>query len=180
MVGSPNPKVQQARSLCQQGRWGEVLAFARRWEAEAPEEAPALLYEGLALAGLGQFAAAEAAYHRALALDDQDFTVWNSLAVLLFDGLKQPVEGAKCLAQAMQLDPGNKVGWSDLAGMYGQIGHHVLALECAERALALDPEMAEAQLQRGRAGQALGKPEIVRAACEALSQLSPDKFRRER
>ncbi|HUC86367.1 MAG TPA: tetratricopeptide repeat protein [Candidatus Acidoferrales bacterium] len=180
MPTTPNSKMQQARSLCEEARWPEVLALARRWQSETPEEATAFYYEGVALTALGKFVAAETAYYRALAFDDQDFKIWNNLAALLFDCLKQPAEGAKCLAQAMQLDPGNKLGWANLASMYGQIGRHAQALECAERALALDPEMVEAQLHRGRAGQALGKPDIVRAASEALARLPLEKFRRSR
>lgn len=173
-------KAQEARTLCEQSRWPEVLAFAQRWQAETPGEAKAFFYEGVALASLGRFVDAETAYYRALALDENDFKIWNNLAALLFDSLKQPAEGAKCLAQAMQIDPGNKLGWANLASMHGQMGRHREALECAERALALDPELVEAQLHRGRAAQALGRPEIVRAASEALSQLPPDKFRRAR
>jgi len=90
--------------------------------------------------------------------------------------LKQPAEGAKCLAQAMQIDPGNKLGWANLASMHGQLGRHAQALDCAERALALDPQMVEAQLHRARAAQALGKPEIVRAASEALARVPPGEI----
>jgi len=170
--------MQQARALCEQGRWAETVALAQRWQAETPAEAKAFFFEGVALAALGRFTAAETAYQRALALDAQDFMTWNNLGALLFESLNQPVEGAKCLTQAMQVDPGNKLGWANLASMHGQLGCHAEALECAERALALDPEMVEAQLHRGRAGQGLGKPEIVRAVCEALSRLPPEKFKR--
>ena len=171
-------KIKAARELCDKGLWPDALAFAQRWQVEAPVEAKAFFYEGVALSGLGRLVAAETAYCRALALDQQDFTIWNHLAALLFDALKQPVEGAKCLAQAMQIDPGNKVGWANLASMYGQLGQHALALDCADRALALDPELAEAHVQRGRAAQALNQPELVRAASEALSRLPPEKFKR--
>lgn len=174
------PKAQQARSLCEQGQWPDVLAFAQRWRTEEPAEAKAFFYEGVALTALGRFVEAETAYYRALALDEQDFKAWNNLAALLFDKLNQPANGAKCLAQAMQIDPGNKLGWFNLASMYGQLGRHAQAMECAERALALDPEMVEAHLHRARAAQALGKPEIVRAASEALSLLPPEKFKRAR
>jgi tetratricopeptide (TPR) repeat protein len=180
VLNSTVSKAQQARSFCEQGRWPEVLTFAQHWQAEEPADAKAFFYEGVALAELGQFMAAEAAYHQALTLDVADFKTWNNLAALLFDSLNQPVEGAKCLAHAMQVDPGNKLGWANLASMYGQLGRHVQALECADRALALDPEMVEAQLHRGRAGQALGKPEIVRTACEALAKLPLEKFKRAR
>ena len=180
MPTTSTSKPQQARSLCERGQWPEALAFAQRWQAEAPEEAKAFYYEGVALAALGRFAEAETAYYRALALDAQDFKIWNNLAALLFDALNQPVEGAKCLAQAMQIDPGNQVGWANLASMCGQLGRHAQALDCAERALALNPELVEALLHRARAAQALGKPEIVRAASEALARLPAEKFKRAR
>jgi tetratricopeptide (TPR) repeat protein len=173
-------KAQQARALCEQGLWPDALTFARTWQTETPAEAKAFFYEGVALAALGKFVEAETAYYRALALDENDFKIWNNLAALLFDALKQPAEGAKCLAQAMQIDPGNKLGWANLASMNGQLGRHREALECAERALALDPQMVEAHLHRARAAQALGKPEIVRAASEALAQVPPEKFKRAR
>jgi tetratricopeptide (TPR) repeat protein len=173
-------RAEQARALCEQGQWPEALAFAQRWQAEAPGDAKAFFYGGVALTGLGRFTEAETAYQRALALDEQDFKTWNNLAALLFDSLNQPVEGAKCLAQAMQIDPGNQVGWANLASMYGQLGRHTQALECADRALALDPEMVEALLHRARAAQALGRTEIIRATSEALSLLPPEKFKRAR
>jgi tetratricopeptide (TPR) repeat protein len=171
-------KAQQALALCERGQWPEALAFAQRWHVEAPTEAKALFYEGVALTGLGRFVAAETAYYRALALDAQDFPTWTNLAALLFEALNQPAEAAKCLAQAMLIDPGNELGWTKLAGMYRHLGRHAQALGCAERALALDPELAEAHLQRGRAAQTLQRPEVVRAACEALSRLPPEKFQR--
>lgn len=174
------PKAQQVRSLCEQGQWPDVQAFAQRWQTEEPAEAKAFFYEGVALTALGRFVEAETAYRRALALDETDFKTWNNLAALLFESLNRPAEGVKNLAQAMQIDPGNKLGWANLASMYGQLGRHALALENAERALALDPEMVEAHLLRGRAAQALGKLEVVRAASEALSRLPPEKFKRAR
>jgi tetratricopeptide (TPR) repeat protein len=173
-------KAAHARSLCEKGLWAEVIAFAEQWQAEAPHDAKGFFYQGAALAATGRFAEAETAYYRALAIDDNDFKTWNNLAGLLFDALNQPLEGAKCLGRALQIDPGNKLGWANLASMNGQLGRHAQALDCAERALALDPHMIEAQLHRARAAQALGKPEIVRAASEALSQVPPEKFQRTR
>lgn len=172
--------VAQARLLCEQGLWPEALAFAEKWHTEFPDEARAFFYQGVALAAAGRFAEAETAYYRALALDDNDFKTWNNLAALLFDALNQPTEGAKCLGRALQIDPGNKLAWANLASMNGQLGRHAEALDCAERALALDPGMVEAQLHRARAAQALKKPEIVRAASEALALLPPEKFQRAR
>ncbi len=173
-------KIQTARSLCEQCAWPEVLTFAQQWRTTHPAEAKAFYYQAIALAALGRFVEAETSYRRALKLDAADFKTWNNLAALLFQALNRPAEGAQCLAQALQIDPGNQLGWANLASMNGQLGRHAQALDCAERALALDPHMVEAQLHRARAAQALGKPEVVRAASEALAQLPSEKFRRAR
>ena len=173
-------KAAEARSLCEAGDWMRVLTLARQWQAEHPTEAKAHFYEGAARAAQGDFAVAETAYRRALALNSQDFKTWNNLAALLFDALNRPVDGAKCLAQALQIEPQNKLGWANLASMNGQMNRHAQALECAEQALALDPQMPEALLHKARAAQALGKPELVRTASEALAKLPQEKFQRTR
>lgn len=178
-VFETNPSI-RARTLCEQGRWLDVVGVTLDWQLEQPADAGAFFYQGIALAALGRFSEAETCYRRALQLDPQDFRIWSQLADLLFVPLNRPVEGAECLAQALELDSGNTPGWARLADMYGQTGRHEEALDCADRALALDPQMVEAQLHRGRAAQALGKTEIVQAVSRALAQLPAEKFRRTR
>ena len=180
MASDSEQKIRTARELCEKGLWSEVLDFAQNWHAENPTDAKALFYAGVALAALGRWGEAEKSYHRALKLDTADFKIWNNLAALLFDELKRPAEGAQCLAQALQLDPGNKLGWANLASMNGQLGRHIQARVCAERALELDPHMVEAHMHRARAAQMLGQTEIVQAATEELAKLPPEKFRRTR
>jgi tetratricopeptide (TPR) repeat protein len=176
----PADNAVQARRLCEQGCWPEVLTFAQQWQAEFPGEPGGFFYAGVALAALGRFVEAETHYRRALKVDDRDFRTWNNLAALLFQALNRPTDGAQCLARALKLDPQNKLGWANLASMNGQLNRHSQALECAERALAIDPQFVEAHLHRARAAQALGKMEIVRHATEALAKLPPEKFKRAR
>jgi len=173
-------KIAHARSLCEKGLWPDVLAFAQQWHAENPADARALFYQGVALASSGRFVEAETTYRRALAVDPADFKTSNNLAAILFDALHRPGEAVKCLDEALRLNPANPLGWSNLASMNGQLGRHVQARVCAERALALDPQVVEAQLHRARAAQMLGQAEIVQAVSEALAQLPPEKFRRTR
>ncbi len=170
----------RARALCEKARWPEVLAFARQWHAEDPENAKALFYQGVAQVSLGWLAEAETSYRRALALDGTDFKTWNNLAALLFNVLNQPAEGAKCMAEALKIEPDNPLGWSNLASMNGRLNRHAQALACADRALALDPDMVEAHLHRARAAQMLGRKEIVCAVSAALANLPPEKFGRTR
>jgi tetratricopeptide (TPR) repeat protein len=173
-------KAAHARSLCEQGLWPDVLAFAKSWQAEETSSAKAFFYQGVALAGMGRFVEAEAAYRRALKLDANDLKSWNNLAALLFEALNRQVEGVQCLAQALKLDPGNKLGWANLAGMNGHLGRHAQVIDCAERALALDPHLVEAQLHRARAAQVLGRADVLQSACEALAAVPPEKFKRTR
>ena len=180
MAASLENKIRTARELCEKGSWPEVLAFAQQWAGEDPADAKAWFYRGVALAATGRLVDAESSYRRALTLDGSDFKTWNNLAGLWFGALNRPAEAAQCLEQALQIDPGNPLGWANLASMNGQLGRPAQALECAERALALDPQMVEAQLHRARAAQVLGKTEIVQAASEALAKLPPEKFKRTR
>jgi tetratricopeptide (TPR) repeat protein len=180
MAVSPSEKIAHVRSLCEQARWPEVLEFAQAWAAETPADAKAWYYSGIALAAAGRLIDAETSYRRALKLDGSDFKAWNNLAALLFGAMNRPVDAAQCLMLALQIEPGNQLGWANLASMNGQLGRHAQALECAERALALDPQMVEALLHRARAAQALGKKEIVQAVSETLANLPPEKFKRTR
>jgi tetratricopeptide (TPR) repeat protein len=169
-----------ARRLCEAGAWFEVLNFAQAWQKQSPEDYKAFYYLALGHAGLGQFVQAETAYRRALALDDTDAKVWSNLGGLLYEHLKKPLDGIRCVEQSLKLNPDHKLGWANLAYMVGRLGHHHHAMTFADRALALDSQFVEAYLHKGAAARALGKNEVLREVCGALSALPPEKFQRAR
>lgn len=171
-------KISQARELCDKRSWPELLAFAKGWRAEEPSSAKGAFFQGLALASLGRFVEAETSYRQALDLDANDFKTWNNLSGILFDSLKKPMDGLRCMEQAMKLEPRNKLGWSNLASMVGRMGRHEKALEFAGHALALDPHFVEALLHKAAAAKALGKPEVVREVSLTLASIEAEKFRR--
>jgi len=178
MAAGRENRIGTARSLCDLGRWPELLAFAKQWQAEEPAEDKALFYQGAALAAMGRFVEAETAYRRAAALDSSDFKTWNNLAGVLFDSLNKPMEALHCMERAMKLEPRNKLGWSNLASMVGRLGRHEKALEFAGRALAIDPQMVEAHLHKAAAARALGKTGLVQEASRALAALEARQFKR--
>jgi tetratricopeptide (TPR) repeat protein len=173
-------QITMARTLCEEGAWPELLKFAQAWHETDPEEAKALFYRGVALASLGRFPEAEASYRLALVKDPKDFKIWNNLAGILFDAMDRPMDAARCMEQALKVEPQNKLGWSNLASMAGRMGHHQKALTFAEKAIAIDPTLVEAHLHRATAAKALGKTEIVREACQHLAAVEPQQFRRAR
>jgi len=174
----PKTRIQTAREFCAANAWTELLAFADGWRAESPAEAKASFYRGAALAALGRYLEAEVMYREALDKDPRDFKAWHNLAGILFESMSRPVDAICCMEQAMKLEPHNKLGWANLASMLGQLGRHEKALEFANRALALDPQMVEAHLHKGAAAKALGKTEIVKEVSEALASIEAVRFKR--
>jgi tetratricopeptide (TPR) repeat protein len=178
--GDRGDELHTARRLCEASAWPELLDFAREWQSESPKEHMALFYQGLGHAGLGQFVQAETAYRRALTLNDSDAKVWSNLGGLLYEHLNRQVDGIRCVECALKLNPEHKLGWVNLAYMVGRLGHHHHAMAFADRALALDSHLVEAYLHKGAAARALGKNEVLREVCGALSAIPMEKFRRAR
>jgi len=180
MASASDERTGTARELCEKAAWPDLLKFSRDWHAEHPADAKALFYQGVALAATGRFVEAETIYRCALGIDPADFRAWNNLAGVLFDSLNKPMDAVRCIERALKLEPQNKLGWSNLASMVGRLGRHEKALEFAERAIALDPQMVEAHLHRAAAAKALGKTGIVRETALALAAIEAEKFRRAR
>ena len=167
-----------AGEFCEKGLWRELLAFAQKWREESAADYRAYYYLGLGLTGLHKFSQAEVAYRHALTINPGDFEVWNGLADLLYRKLRRRADGIQCLEQALKMNPRHKLGWLNLAVLNGRMGCHEKALDCADRAIALDREFVEAHLSRAAAARALGKMDIVQEVCRDLGTLEPEAFRR--
>lgn len=177
---NPEEKSAHARALCEKDLWPDIFAFAEKWHAENPADHHALFYMGLGFSGRGQFVQAETAYRRALAIDPTDPKVWNNLAKILFENLRRPKDAILCIEQMLKCDPGNKLGWSNLAVMVGELGWHDKAMVYADRAITIDPKFTEAYLHKAAAARALGKMEIVKEVSDKLAAIEPEKFARAR
>ncbi|MGO8836993.1 MAG: tetratricopeptide repeat protein [Limisphaerales bacterium] len=178
MEPSTEDRAGRADKICAAGLWPEVLAFAQKWQEDAPTDHRAVYYLGLGLSGMGQHAQAETAFRRALAMDVTDFEIWNHLAELLYKNLRRPAEGVRCLKQALKINPQHKLGWLHLATMADDMGSHLQALEYADQAIALDPGMVEAYLHKATAARALGRMDVVKDICQHLATLEPGNFHR--
>ena len=173
-------EIHAARHLCETGEWSQLLDFSRGWQRQSPTNSKAFYYIALAHSGLGQYLQAETAYRRAVELNDTDAKAWSNLGSLLYEHLNRPVEGIRCVEKSLKLNPSHKLGWANLAYMVGRLGHHQHAMAFADRALALDGQFVEAYLHKGAAARALGKNEVLREVCGALSSIPPEKFQRAR
>src|SRR5690348_11190648 len=105
MESGTEDRARRAGEMCTAGLWPEVLAFAQKWQEDTPTDHRAWHYIGLGLSGMGQYAQAETAFRRALAMDVTDFEIWSHLADLLSQNLRRPAEGLRCLKQALRINP---------------------------------------------------------------------------
>jgi Tfp pilus assembly protein PilF len=108
------------------------------------------------LAAGGRFAEAEPHYVLAIALhaDDAD-TRFNYGCTLI--ALRQFDEAIDQLQHAIQQDSAHGGAIHNLAVAHAQLGHWDAAIDCCNRALALDENAAQSQLLRGMARVAQGE-----------------------
>ena len=171
---STGDRARRAEELCAAGFWPELLAFAQKWQDETPRDHRAWYYIGLGLGGMGQPHQAEKAYRRALTLDPTDFEIWNRLSELLYRDVRRPTDGVRCLKQALRIHPDNTTGWLRLANFAGDMGSYNQVLEYADQAIALNPGLIEAYLQKAQAAKALGRLDLLTEACRQLSAFGPE------
>jgi len=63
-----------------------------------------------------------------------------------FGAVQQPERALVYLRESLSLDPGHAETWQDFAGVAYQVGRYREALEAADRALAIQPDLREATL----------------------------------
>jgi tetratricopeptide (TPR) repeat protein len=129
--------------------------------------------EGVAQQEAGNFAAAEAAYRAALAIDPQLAPVYNALGGLYITW-QRPSEAISLYRQATQLEPETADYWRNLGIVltnHGQIDKGVAALETA---VALSPDDPQLHYELGQVYAYAGRFEQAGLAYEQALALKPD------
>ena len=112
------------------------------------------------------FSYAAAKVHRSL-----DF--YNLANVLA--ALEEMEEAEKNYLRCIGVEPKNARAWKNLGTLYTKTGRHTKGMECFDRALAIDPELAEAHLSRATTlAMFLGKPDKAIASFDRAFELMPD------
>jgi tetratricopeptide (TPR) repeat protein len=113
------------------------------------------LTEAKALQRQGDFAEAEAAYRRALAIEPDNAEALNNLGNVLRT-LKRPAEAAILLRKALAARPEHPAILSNLGLALGDLRQFSEAAECHRRAVAIDPKLAPGHNNLGLALKELG------------------------
>lgn len=149
-------------------RLGNVAAARTEYEAayDLDPDNPAICVEiGQAWAAEGRYVAAEIWLSEAVRLRPDDPVLWETLARFYLDhGLTSEGQGVEAAGELLTLLPGDAraydlYGWAAL-----QVGDYTTAQDNLEKALALDPGLAEAHYHLGLLWQMLGKSRQMREA----------------
>ena len=139
---------------------------------ENHEKAASLFYAGHAHLLAGEHALAAERFEASLALlPDRVSTLINLSHALL--GLDRVAEARAISLRVVALDGQSADAWLQLGLIELQGANPLAAIDCFDRAIALEPALAAAWLNKGRACQALERFEDALAACRRAEALRP-------
>jgi predicted O-linked N-acetylglucosamine transferase (SPINDLY family) len=122
---------------------------------------------------IADWSQAEALCRDALRADPTHVGALALLGIVLSqtDRLQEAAETAR---QAVDLQPGNAVLWTNLGGIHTKLGRSAKAIECHLRAIALHTGFPEAHYNLSLAYRALSQLDNAIAAVQRAIQLRPD------
>ena len=161
-------------ALFQKGQNQEALAAFRRVAAGSADAARARVWEGNCLLALRDFAAAEAAYRAAVALDAALPDAWNNLGnALALQGRRD--EGRAAFARALERDPGYRDALVNLATLDGVEGKLSEAEAGFRRVVADHGDDVPAVLGLARSQSQQGRIDDAIASVQAALALKPQR-----
>jgi ribosomal protein S12 methylthiotransferase accessory factor len=106
-----------------------------------PEDAPAVLvYQGMALKEMEDYAKAAAPLKAALELDPERTDAWNLLGFCHFKQ-KEHIQAIECFERVIELNPASAIDYANIASNYRDLGDRERAAEYYRQALRLDTSL---------------------------------------
>ena len=142
--GDPRPWLYLYRLLIETGRAGEAVQPLRQLSAENPQQADILHYLGVALQSGGEHAQAREAFRKALVERPNDSrSVYHLATADIALGRWEDALGS--LRTLLHEQPEHAQGWLQLGIVQAQLKDWEAAEGALERALAIDPNLPDAQ-----------------------------------
>ena len=166
-----------AESLRQRGELDEALRVCVNFMNDHFEHLPAITLAAHIMIDAGRFGMAQPLLKLASKLDPNSSIVWNNLGLCYQEGTDVS-EGEACFIKALHRNPTDAFALNNLAQLYVNTAQPDKAINCADRAIELDPELPDAHYNRGLAK--LQKGEWAEGWIGYDYKLGPNDKRKER
>lgn len=145
-----------AEDLRQRGELDEALRVCTSFMADNFEHVPALTLAAHILIDADRIGLAQPLLKLASKLDPNSSVIWNNLGLCYQEG-SDMAEGEACLIKALHRNPSDPYALNNLSQIYVNSAQPDKAINCAERAIEIDPNVSDAHYNRGLAKLQQGK-----------------------
>ncbi|MDK9703746.1 MAG: tetratricopeptide repeat protein [Sulfuritalea sp.] len=159
--------------LYRKGQIREALEAATQGLVTDPDNAVLLSHHGVFAAALGESAAAEASYRRAIAVQPDSAEIRYNLGNLL-KAQNRPQEAEAAYRRAIELNPDSAEAHCNLGNLLAEQQRADEAEALCRRAIALRPDYAQAHSNLGNLLQASKRPQEAEAAYRRALAIKPD------
>lgn len=173
MANSSDPRIQEALSLHQSGRFDAAIQTYESILAESPQHAEALHLLGLAQHQTGNDTRAATLLAKAVELNPQDPGYRYNLGVVL-QKLGKNEEAEAAYRQVISQDAASVSAWVNLGNLLGDMGKFGDSCDCHRNALRIQPDEAEHHLRLARSLRLMGEIETAMSHLGIAASLKPE------
>jgi tetratricopeptide (TPR) repeat protein len=163
--------VRQAQALEKRADWMGLLAWGRAWAQADARNPLGWFVQGRALAEMGRFSEAIAAYRQNLRLAPRDVWARNNLGNAWRDS-GRPREAMQAYRAAVETDPDYFPAWHNLGLTFYLTKGEAGATQALQKLQAADPELADVWRRLAVEYSLTRDPRIAREAVRVLRGLS--------
>lgn len=145
-----------AESLRSRGELDEALRVCVNFMNDHFDHVPAIVMAAHIMIDAGRLGMAQPLLKLAAKLDPNSSTIWNNLGLCYQEGTDM-AEGEACFIKALHRNPQDAFALNNLAQLYVNTAQPEKAINCAERAIEIDPDMPDARYNRGMAKLQMGE-----------------------
>lgn len=149
------PEIMRAEELRLKGDLDDAMRACLSYLNNHYEHVPSLVMAAHILADAKRFGLAQALLKLASKLRPESSLVWSDLGFCYQEGADLK-EGEACFLKALNRNPNNAMALNNLSQLYVNTAQPMKAINCADKAIRLDPELPDSHYNRGLAQLQLG------------------------
>lgn len=148
-------ELMQAEELRAAGELDEAMRVCSRYMDDHFCDVPAIVMFAHIMLDAEKIGVAHTLLTLATKLMPNESMLWNDIGICYQEGADLK-EGEAAFLKALHREPNNALALNNLAQLYNNTGQPLKAINCANKAISLDPSLVEANYNRGLAMLTLG------------------------